>query len=231
MGLDITINTDEPFVGRTQNDFIQYHQRAMPDSDSSFSDDSDDFGIFGDVEWLAKVLRPSARAVNIAMVIKIKCDSVLSKVLKPKMRLDDRTGECGACHGIDGFVSLFAEVELAAAAGCPSCSILVQGVKKYTPSKGALWRSKLGIMSSWNSGCAGRQFIRTNNRSANLPGALGVMALLHGEMDIKNIFTKTKDIESKVLMELNFFGVKGLNELPQVSLSSRILLSNLGRCR
>jgi hypothetical protein len=174
MGLDLVIDTDKPSIDRDPNDFIHYMQRAGSDSDSSFSD-------FGDDEWFAKALHPDnplVRVAVIAMGFKAKCDSVLSKagVLKPKLQVDDSTGKCCACGEMKGFLSAFAAVEVAAAAGCPSCNILVQGVKKHSPDKRALSSSKLHIMDSWNSGCAGRQFIRTKNRSANLPEAMGVIA-------------------------------------------------------
>lgn len=221
MGLELVIETDEPSIDRNQNDFIHYNQRAESDSDSSFDDYSDD-------EWFAKALHPDnpvVRVAGIAMGFKAKCDSVLSKtgVWKPKLKVDDSTGKCRACDEMTGFISGFAAVEVAAAAGCPSCNILMQGVKKYAPDKRALSSSKLNIMGSWNSGCAGRQFIRTQNRSANLPGAMGVIAVLDGNTDVKNIFTKMKEVPSEILMELNFFGVKGRDELPSAPLSNRVL--------
>ena len=221
MGIELVIDTDKPSIDRNQNDFIHYMQRAESDSDSSFSDFSDD-------EWFAKALHPDnplVRVTGIVMGFKAKCDSVLSKasVLKPKLKVDDSTGKCCACGEMKGFLSGFAAVEVAAAAGCPSCNILMQGVKKHTPDKRAPSSSKLNIMDSWNSGCAGRQFIRTKNRSANWPGAMGVIAGLDGSMDVKNIFTKMKEVPSEILMELNFFGVKGLDELPNAPLSNRIL--------
>jgi hypothetical protein len=43
-------------------------------------------------------------------------------------------------------------------------------------------------------------------------------------MDMKNIFIKMKEVPSEILMELNFFGVKGLDDLPNAPLlPSRIL--------
>jgi hypothetical protein len=223
MGINLTIDTDKPSIDRDQNDFIHYQQRAEPDSDSSFSD-------YGDDEWFAKAFHPDnpvMRVAGIAMGFKDRCGSLLSKagVLKPKLKVDDDTGKCCACGEMTGFFSGFAAFEVAAAAGCPSCNILMQGVKKFTPVKRALSSSKLGIMDSWNSGCAGRQFIRTNNRSANLPGAMGVVATLDGSLDVKNIFTKMKEVPSEILMELNFFGVKGPDELLNTLLhvSNRVL--------
>ena len=221
MGVELVIDTDEPPIDRTDYNFIHYMQRTGPDIDLSFSDSSDD-------GWFAKALHPDTplmRAAGIAIGFKAKCDSVLSKagVLKPKLKVDDSTGKCCACGEMKGFLSMFAEVEVAAAAGCPSCNILMQGVRKHTPDKRALSSSKLNIMDSWNSGCAGRQFIRTKHRSANLPGAMGVIAGLEGSMDVKNIFTKMKEVPSEILMELNFFGVQGLDELPNAPLSNRTL--------
>ncbi|KAJ3559334.1 hypothetical protein NPX13_g9545 [Xylaria arbuscula] len=212
MGLDLVVDTDEPSVDRSLNDFLHYGQRAESDSDSSLSD-------YSDSEWLIKLMHPdnpAMRAVGIAFNYKAKCESVLSKVglLKPKLEVDEDTGKCRACGDMEGFFSGFAAVEVAAAAGCPSCNILMEGVRRYIPDKRTLSSSKLGIMDSWNSGCAGRQFVRTKNTGADLPGAMGVMVGLEGSMDVKNMFTKMKEVTSEVLVELNFFGVKGVDELP-----------------
>ncbi|KAI1369348.1 heterokaryon incompatibility protein-domain-containing protein [Xylaria arbuscula] len=194
MGLDLVVNTDEPSIDRNLNDFLHYGQRAGSDSDSSFGDYDN----------------PAVRAVCIAINYKAKCESVLSKVglLKPKLEVDEDTGKCRACDDMEGFFSGFAAVELAAAAGCPSCNILMEGVRRYIPNKRTLSSSKLEIMDSWNSGCAGRHFVRTKNTGADLPGAMGVMAELEGALDVKNIFTKMMEAPNEVLMELNFFGVK-----------------------
>lgn len=182
MGISLTIDTDKPSVDRNQNDFIHYRQCAEPDSDSSFGNSDD--------EWFVKALHPDnpvIRVAGIAMGFKDKCGSALSKVgvLKPKLKVDDDTGKCCVCRDMTRLLSGFAAVEIAAAAGCPSCNILIQGVKKCTPDKRALSSSKLSIMDSWNSGCAGRQSTRTNTRSANLPGAMGVIAILDGSLDAK----------------------------------------------
>lgn len=98
------------------------------------------------------------------MGFKEKRDAALSKagVLKPKLNLDASSGKCITCDGMDSFLSLYTAIEVAAAAGYPSCNILMQGVKKYIPNKRDLSSSKLQLMEAWNSGCAGRQFIRTN---------------------------------------------------------------------
>ncbi|GAP89888.1 putative het domain-containing protein [Rosellinia necatrix] len=202
MGVDLVVDTDEPSIDRDQNDFIHfihYSQRAESDTD--------------DDHWLEKLAHPDnpvVRVAGVAMSFKAKCGSVLSKVgvSRRKLKVGGDTGKCRACDGMEGFYSWFPEIEVAAAAGCPSCNILMQGIKKYTPDKRALSSSKLTIIHSWNSGCAGRQFVRTKNRSAYLPGAMGVVAGLDRRIDVKNIFTKSKEIPEEALMELNFFGVK-----------------------
>lgn len=202
----LIMDTDEPFVDRNTNDFIQYNKRAESDSDSDFDD-------FGNDTWVAKMLHddhPAVRIAHIARGFKAKCDAVLSQtgVFKPQLKID-HTGKCSSCGEMKDVMSQFAKVETAAAAGCPSCNILMQAIKKYIPDKSALSSSKLGIKNSWNSGCAGRQFIRTNNISASQPGAMGVIAMLDGSRDLMNIRTKMKEVWSEILTELNLFGVQG----------------------
>ncbi|KAK5636936.1 hypothetical protein RRF57_012648 [Xylaria bambusicola] len=130
MGLDLVIETDESSIDRNLNDFIHSRQCAESDGGSSYRDYSDN-------EWFVKLLHPdknpAMRAVDIALSYKNKCDSVLSKVglLKPKLEVDGDTGQRLACGGMEGTFSGFAKIEVAAAAGCPSCNILREGVRRY----------------------------------------------------------------------------------------------------
>jgi hypothetical protein len=212
MGVEIVIDTDEPSIGRSQNDWLQYSQRAGSDSDSepSIFDEDDPWEA-----WEAKLSDPDhplTRGMVIAMGVKDRFQSVLTKagVRKSKMHVDSESGKCSACDSMGGLYSSFAKIEIGAVAGCPSCNILVKAIEKYVPEadRGALTSPSLGIMEEWNSGCAGRQFIRTKNVSADQSGAMGIVAILDGNLEMKNFFTKTKEISSEVVMELNFFGVK-----------------------
>ena len=64
-------------------------------------------------------------------------------------------------------------------------------------------------MKDWNTGCAGRQFVRTNVRSAAMPGALGVRVFLDGGGDLRHLFTDAREVPMKFVGELNFFGLDG----------------------
>jgi hypothetical protein len=239
MVLDLVIDSEAPSIDRDHNDFLQYQHRVEPDSDRD-----DNWSLSDDDSWFERVMHPTSpvmRFAHTAWHLKTKCAAVLTQagVLKPKLKLHERTGKCEACGGMQGFLSSFAEVELGAAAGCPSCTILMKGVRKYCPNKRALWKSGVNVMDSWNSGCAGRQFIRTKNVAATLHGAMGVIVGLEGHLDVKHIVsgpegyvnrlqsglpgpknksTKQNEDPSNKVVELNFFGTKGINACPKLSL-------------
>ena len=242
MVLNLVIDSEEPSIDRNHNDFLQYRHRFEPDNDSGMN-----WSISDDASWYERVPNPSSPAMRLVIPVvynawhlKDKFAAVLSRagVLKPKLELDDDTNKCRACGGMQGFLSPFSHVELGATAGCPSCTILMRGVEKYCPNKRALWVSKVYVMDSWNSGCAGRQFIRTKNMSANSHGAMGVTVGLEGHMNLKNVVTgprghersihvglpdlknnsnKPKMVPTNKAVELNFFGTKGTNAFPQPS--------------
>ncbi len=231
MVLELVIDTEAPAIDRDHNDFLQYQHRVDPESDveSSYPDD----GSWHD--WVTHPRSPFVIFVVKAWQVKTKCAAVLSRasVLRPKLKLDDRTGEtgkCKACGEMQGFVSLFAEVEMGASAGCPSCTILMRGARKYCPDKMALWGSGVRMMGSWNSGCPGRQFIRTKNVSADLHGAMSVTVAFEGRLDFKDVAsgpegyvmrmrsglpdvkqksTNPNEVPSRKVVELNFFGTRG----------------------
>jgi hypothetical protein len=240
MVLDLVIDTEAPSIDRDHNDYLQYQHRVEENSDSGmdWSDSSDDD------TWFDRMLHPTSPAMRVVVPVlynawhlKDKCAAVLSRagVLKPKLKLDEDTGKCRGCGGMQGFLSPFSHIELGAAAGCPSCTIVMEGVDKYCPDRRALWGSQVYVMDSWNSGCAGRQFIRTKNMSARSPGAMGVTIGLEGNLNVKQVVTgpgghtnrihvglpeiegssiKPKTGPTKRAVELNFFGTKGTKSPP-----------------
>lgn len=166
MALDLVIDSHGPAIDRARNDFLQYKHRVRQDR-ATPQDILDDFDPF---------LRFITPFVYKAWHVKVKCTAVLARagVLRPGLKFDRRTGKCRACGGMRGFFSPVSYVELGAAAGCPSCVLLLRGVEQYGPGKRALSRPRVYMMDSWNSGCAGRQFIRDKKPSATSHGAMGV---------------------------------------------------------
>jgi len=227
MALDLVIHSHGPAINRARNDFLQYKHRVGQDR-ATPEDILDDFDPF---------LRFIAPFVSKAWHVKVKCAAVLARagVLRPGLKHDRRTGKCRGCGGMRGFFSPVSYVELGAAAGCPSCVLLLSGVEQYGPGKRALSRPRLYMMNSCNSGCAGRQFVRDKRPSATSHGAMGVtvggeehglelnQVVVAGPKGHVNSSTNTlqgfskkkKTRLNKGPVELNFFGTEGKNVLPQ----------------
>ncbi|KXH28282.1 hypothetical protein CSIM01_09800 [Colletotrichum simmondsii] len=200
MGLTLQVDTDDKNVSREVNDWLQYQEQADSDSDSD-SDDS-----FFD----SKSNNPFIRASTVALNLTKKCDTFLAKVgmRKAEIHRHPRTGNCMTCGGMDeGFFSPITDIEKGAIAGCPSCNIINAGVRACLPRHMAN-SSKISVMENWNSGCAGRQFIRTKRRSATMTGAYGVIVVRSGHLDLGNIFVPSTELRDEVVAELNFFGTE-----------------------
>ncbi|KAK7442848.1 hypothetical protein Landi51_09396 [Colletotrichum acutatum] len=214
MGLTLQVDTDDKYVSREENDWLQYQEQADSDSDSDSDDDFFD----------TKSNNPFIRASSVALNLTKKCDTFLAKVgmRKAEIHRHPQTGNCMTCGGMDkGFFSPITDIEKGAIAGCPSCNIINAGVRACLPRHIAT-SSKVSVMENWNSGCAGRQFIQTNKRSATMAGAYGVIVVRSGHLDLSNIFVPSTDIQDEVVAELNFFGTKGKS-----SFQSRMYLQSL----
>ncbi|KAI3535880.1 hypothetical protein CABS01_00794 [Colletotrichum abscissum] len=198
MGLTLQVDTNDDNVSREENDWLQYQQQADSDSDS---DDS---------FFNRKSDNPFIRAGTVAVNLAKKCDTFFAKigVRKAEIHRDPKTGNCMTCGGMDeGFFSLVTDIEKRAAAGCPSCSIICAGVRACLPRHIAT-SSRVSVMETWNSGCAGRQFIRTKRRSATMTGAYGVIVVRSDHLDLSKIFVPWTQLREQVLAELNFFGTQ-----------------------
>lgn len=201
MGLTLQVDTDNDNVSQEENDWLQYQEQAESGSDWDSDDEFFD----------EKSNNPFIRAGFIALNLAKKCDTFFAKVgiRKAEMFRHPRTGNCMKCGGMNqGFFSAIMSIEMGAAAGCPSCSIIKAGVRACLPRHIAR-SSKVSVMESWNSGCAGRQFIRTKRRSATIPGAYGVIVIRSSHLDISNVFVPSTELREDVVAELNFFGTKG----------------------
>ncbi|KAF4785035.1 hypothetical protein HER10_EVM0001993 [Colletotrichum scovillei] len=200
MGLTLQVDTDDKNVSREENDWLQYQEQADSDSDSDSDDDFFD----------SKSNNPFIRASTVALNLTKKCDTFFAKVgmRKAEIHRHPRTGNCMTCGGMDeGFFSPITDIEKGAIAGCPSCNIINAGVRACLPRHIAN-SSKVSVMENWNSGCAGRQFIRTNRRSATMTGAYGVIVVRSGHLDLGNIFVPSTELRDEVVAELNFFGTE-----------------------
>ncbi|KXH25684.1 hypothetical protein CSAL01_03657 [Colletotrichum salicis] len=200
MGLTLQVDTDNDNVSQEENDWLQYHEQA------EFASDSDSDDEFFD----RKSNNPFIRAGSVALNLAKKCDTFFAKVgiRKAEICRDPQTGNCMTCGDMnEGFFSPIMDIEKGAVAGCPSCSIIKAGVRACLPRHIAS-SSKISVMESWNSGCAGRQFIRTKRRSATIPGAYGVIVVRSSHLDISNVFVPSTELREDVVAELNFFGTK-----------------------
>ncbi|KAK1622821.1 heterokaryon incompatibility protein-domain-containing protein [Colletotrichum phormii] len=200
MGLTLQVDTENDNVSREENDWLQYQEQAESESDSDSDDDLFD----------GRLNNPFIRAGSVALNLAKKCDTFFAKVgiRKAEIYRDPQTGNCMTCGGMnEGFFSPIMNIEKGAVAGCPSCSIIKAGVRACLPRQIAS-SSKISVMESWNSGCAGRQFIRTKRRSATVPGAYGVIVVRSSHLDISNVFVPSTELREDVVAELNFFGTK-----------------------
>ncbi|KAH7308592.1 heterokaryon incompatibility protein-domain-containing protein [Stachybotrys elegans] len=204
----LTFDTDAADVPQDTNDWIHLQERGNSDSDNSDSEYEDElFAKYSRFRPLNKLIR---RSYQVASEYKDRFKSALTRagLCKARIYRDGVTGNCLACRGMDVLFTAFRELEIAAKAGCPSCGILAEAVRRYFPE--AISSPNLTPSAEWNSGCAGRQFVRTNIKSSEQPGALGVLVLLQSGLGLSDIFTGfRKGTAARILGELNFFGVQG----------------------
>ncbi|CVK98085.1 related to tol protein [Fusarium mangiferae] len=212
MPLELRLESDRAIVSSDDNDWIQHIHNEFTDSDLDSIDVDSIEEIF---EKLGKfnilgLLNLAIRVRDISTSLKGRISFALTNLgfRKPRVSMDQE-GRCIRCGDMHGIMSYLHEMEISSKAGCPSCHILVTGIRLYLKNNKSFRRGRLMVMKDWNTGCAGRQFIQTNFRSAAMPGALGVRVFLDGGGDLKYLFTDAREVPMKFVGELNFFGLHG----------------------
>ncbi|CCT73239.1 related to tol protein [Fusarium fujikuroi IMI 58289] len=212
MPLELRLESDRAIVSSDDNDWIQHIHNEFTDSDlDSINADSIEeiFEKLGKFNVLG-LLNLAIRLRDISGSLKGRISSALRNLgfRTPRISIDQE-GRCIRCGDMHGIMSYLHEMEMSSKAGCPSCHILATGIRLYLKKEKSFRSGRLMVMKDWNTGCAGRQFVQTNVRSAAMPGALGVRVFLDGGGDVKHLFTDARKVPMKFVGELNFFGLDG----------------------